>query len=64
MSLDKYLLFLIIVSLFPTYTNPIRCYKCAKTDVCKTITNYSLFNEKYDVIDCEYYCWKSISLGN
>ncbi len=54
-----------MLSSFPILTNSIRCYKCDRTDACKTLTsNNSLFNDKYDIIDCEHFCWKSISLGN
>ncbi len=53
-----------MASAFPLSTHPIRCYRCYATDICKTMTNGSLFNDKYDIIDCEHYCWKSISLGN
>jgi hypothetical protein len=64
MSIYTYLLFLIMVLLFPTYINTIHCYKCDATDVCKTMINKSRSNTKYKIVDCEYYCWKSISLGN
>ncbi len=64
MSIYTYLLFLIMVILFPIYINTIRCYKCDTTDICKTMMNKSQSIDKYEIVDCEYYCWKSISLGN
>jgi len=64
MFIYTYLLFLIVVLLFPTYTNTIHCYKCDTKDVCKTIISKLQSNDKYEIVDCEYYCWKSISLGN
>lgn len=63
MSIYTYLLFLIIVLLFATYTNTLRCYKCGATDPCKMLINKSLSNNKYEIVDCEQYCWKSITLG-
>jgi hypothetical protein len=53
-----------MVILFPIYINTIRCYKCDTTDICKTMMNKSQSIDKYEIVDCEYYCWKSISLGN
>ena len=48
-----------------TSTNTIRCYKCVAMGVCKgVINNNSKSNDNYEIIDCEHYCWKSISLGN
>ncbi|UJR15962.1 hypothetical protein I4U23_002882 [Adineta vaga] len=60
----------IFLTLFPLITNTIRCYKCDASDECKTINNgvssknYHHSSENVEIIDCEYYCWKSVSLGN
>jgi hypothetical protein len=66
--LDKMNFFFILVlflGLLPLLTNTIRCYKCDATSECKTISSrtddYS--SDNVEVIDCDYYCWKSISLG-
>ena len=54
---------------FPLSTNPIRCYKCDATNECKTINNgvssknHDHSSDNVEIIDCEYNCWKSISLG-
>jgi hypothetical protein len=63
--MDLYLILVLFLSSFLTYSNSIRCYKCDATHECKTITSSNLqSNDNYEIIDCEHYCWKSISLGN
>ena len=60
----------LLVVLFPLMTNTIRCYKCDASDECRTINNgvssknYYHASENVEIIDCEYSCWKSVSLGN
>ncbi len=60
------MLFLI---LFPLFTNTIRCYKCDASNECKIINNrlssknYYPSSDNVEIIDCEYYCWKAVSLG-
>ena len=60
--------FLLVLFLggFLRLTDNIRCYKCdAELSECKTISSktYDYASENVEVIDCEYFCWKSISLG-
>ncbi|CAM2724666.1 unnamed protein product [Rotaria socialis] len=61
---------IIFIALFPSRTNSIRCYKCDATNECRTIKsgssfkNYDYLSDNVEIIDCEYYCWKSVSLGN
>jgi hypothetical protein len=60
---------LAILILCPLLIRAIRCYKCDATDQCGNIhtdvaSNY--YHEQSDsveIVDCEYFCWKSISLG-
>lgn len=59
----------LLVAVLPLTANAIRCYKCDASQECKTISNggssknYYHASENVEIIDCEYYCWKSISLG-
>jgi hypothetical protein len=61
------LIFLLVLFLvrFPLFTKSIRCYKCDATNECKDLStrNYGYTSDNVEIIDCEYYCWKSISLG-
>ncbi|CAF3670897.1 unnamed protein product [Adineta steineri] len=60
----------VFLILYPLSTNTIRCYKCEATNECKTINNdvssknYYHSSDNVEIIECEYYCWKSVSLGN
>lgn len=55
--------------LFPLYTNTIRCYKCDASSECKIINhglsskNHYHSSDNVEIVDCEHFCWKSISLG-
>ncbi len=63
MILFFFVVFLLVQ--FPLFTNSIRCYKCDATNECKDLSlrNSGYTSENIEIIDCEYYCWKSISLG-
>ncbi len=56
---------MMITSLLPILTNTIRCYKCDATNECRKISskNHAYSSDDVEVVDCEYFCWKSISLG-
>ncbi len=56
---------MMITSLLPILTNTIRCYKCDATNECQKISskNHGYSSDDVEVVDCEYFCWKSISLG-
>lgn len=67
----KFLLILVLViSVLPLLTTTIRCYKCDASTECKIITKGSSirsdedFSDDVEIVDCEYNCWKSISLGS
>jgi hypothetical protein len=68
-NMNFFWVLILLFILFPLFTNTIRCYKCDATDECKTINsglsskNYDQSSDSVEIIDCEYYCWKSISLG-
>ncbi|CAF3606096.1 unnamed protein product [Rotaria sordida] len=68
--MNFFLVSIIFIILFPLFTNTIRCYKCDATNECRTITSglsfkgYDDTSDNVEIIDCEHYCWKSISLGN
>lgn len=61
--------FLLVVVLCPLVTNSIRCYKCDASDQCRSIQHGYMSKDHDDpsdsleIIDCEHYCWKSVSLG-
>ncbi len=56
---------MLVLGLLPLLTNSIRCYKCDATIDCKKLSSrsYGYSSDDVEVVDCEYYCWKSISLG-
>lgn len=66
-SLGYACLFFFIVC--PLFTETIRCYKCDASDECRTILNDSPLRyvdeemENLEIIDCEHFCWKAVSLG-
>ena len=66
-SLGYACLFFFIVC--PLFTETIRCYKCDASDECRTIRNDSPLRyvdeemENLEIIDCEHFCWKAVSLG-
>ena len=56
--------------LLPAWTSAVRCYQCDATDECRTVpdevssTSYvDAAASNVEVVDCEHYCWKSVSLG-
>jgi hypothetical protein len=67
--MNYFLVLVLLLVLFPLFTNSIRCYKCDATNECKIIKknfilkNYDQSSDSVEIIDCEHYCWKSISLG-
>lgn len=64
------LISVLVISVLPLLTTTIRCYKCDATNECKIMTkdssirSYDDSSDNVEVVDCEYNCWKSISLGN
>lgn len=67
----KFLLILVLViNVLPLLTTAIRCYKCDATNECKIMTkeasmkSFEDSSDNVEVVDCEYNCWKSVSLGN
>lgn len=67
--MNVFLISFIFIIQFPLWTNSIRCYQCDGSNECKTISTDSLYknnhfsSENVEIVDCEYYCWKSVSLG-
>ena len=61
---------LLLVGLCPMFLDSIRCYKCDATDRCRSIRDgytsrhHDESSDSLEIIDCEHYCWKSVSLGN
>lgn len=47
----------------------VRCYKCEASDQCRSLQHGAPSSidedgsETFEIVECEYFCWKSISLG-
>ena len=64
MSISADLLRVIVILCFMHHTNSLHCYKCDSTDLCRIQTNNLSRVAQYEIVQCEYFCWKSISLGS
>ena len=64
MSISADLLRVIVILCFIHHTNSLHCYKCDSTDLCRIQTNNLSRVAQYEIVQCEYFCWKSISLGS
>lgn len=60
-----WIVLVLIVGALPQLTYPIRCYKCDASADCRMLStrmqDYSPDN--VEIIDCEHFCWKAVSLG-
>lgn len=63
MPISTCLLLVIVILYSLHHTNSLRCYKCDSTDFCRMKTNDSFVLSRYQTVQCDYFCWKSISLG-